>query len=418
MGATEGDIGGLGGVQAQMLIRSVRVAMKSGRYQKAEAACNKVLALDSSNVETLLAKAEAITRQSRPDNDRTIEVIECCSLAIDSARLEDKSAVRRTASQKVKLSLMFHVGFVCKKFVSAGGKTNGDAVRMLPRLMTDHAAEWKDVSGEDILDDVTRKRVSCAMEDAACTTWNKRVLLDYETNGARSKEELDKFVSSGDLCIAIIGNAIAFSPNDPSSNVVRYRHLIGIMSSLVDAHSIRETQGRWVRAYSLSEEDKESRCKRIDSWRNEMSMLDGEPVRGGSIDHRDASQIALRVSGGSVLFFVVTSAALIANALLLLAVVLQLAQWVPSMMQGNLLCALFGVAGVAGGFSFAGCVTDALKQTPSKQTGHYLVLCAIALNALVFMGWEGTALGCSIGFLGMIDVLTSLYYLACGKAVE
>lgn len=413
----EDDISELDGFQIQMLVRSARKALKDGSYRKAELLCNKALALDAANTEVLLLKADAITHQTRPENNRTLEIIACCSSAIAAAEVENKEALKNVATQKVKLALMFYMGFVVKVFVAAGGEENGRAVRLLPRYMQDCAAEWKNACGVEILSNGIRNRVARAMTDAACETWGERTLAKYESDGARSKDELDAFVNAGDLCISIIESAAAFNPNDLSGNASRYRWLIEIMGKLVDAYSLREDQGQWVRDHSLAKADKKARRKRISTWRSYVKAFDAGHAPARLPESHDVLHAEGRAKKDSLAFLAVAFISLIANAMLLVSVFTQIARWVPAMTHGDLPCILFVVAAVAGGLSFASCLADVSGGRPSKRTGRYLAMCAIALLVLALMGWDNAGLGPLPGMVVVANGIASPYFLLCGTGV-
>lgn len=406
------DIGGLDGLKDQMFVRAARLAMQEGEYGQAEAACNDALALDATSVEVLLLKADAITRQSRPQADRTPEVIDCCAAAMACADTDNEQAMRVTATQRVKQALMFHTGFVCKRFALVGGQSNGDAVRQLPAFVREHALEWENLSGVGLLDDGTKRRVSAAMQDAACTAWSSCLLPAYKNHEVRSKKELNEFVASGDQCIAILEAAIALSPSDSNGNLVRYERLIGIMGKLANARAMLSI-GYWTR--SLPATEKAQRHKTIDSWYHEMERIDPADTRGLLQKARHDAGGIIRAEGASGGFLAVSAIVFVGNIMLLVAGLVLLADWVPSMIGGNLLSALFGVASIASGLSLVHCTMDVLDETPSRQTGRYLMLCAVALLGLALMGWWNPDTQPPCGVLAAVDGMAGLYYLMRGK---
>lgn len=105
------------------------------------------------------------------------------------------------------------------------------------------------------------------------TAWSEHILPAYAGNEHRNKAAMDAFVEGGDQAIAILGAAMRFNPRDDRLARECYGLMAAVQESLNDAHSMRQSGRRWVRAFSLTDENKEDRRRDVAAWRAELDRL-------------------------------------------------------------------------------------------------------------------------------------------------
>lgn len=245
----------------------------AGHYFEAEYYCNKVLESDPDNYLAWRNKAEAIAKQTSLEDDRTADAISSYREALRFAPYELREDLRKESGDNLRVALMCRSIAACKKFGTTALMPDGDVVLGLPHFVEDRAARIAAATGAKVLDDTIRDVVTVAMHKSSVDAWTNHLLPAYANNEHRDKASMDCFVDGGDQVITIMESAIRFHPGSEECARACYGLMVAVQESLIDAHSMRKSGRKWVRAYSLSDENKESRRRDVAAWRQKLERL-------------------------------------------------------------------------------------------------------------------------------------------------
>lgn len=246
----------------------------TGAFFESEVYCNKALEIDAENYQALRLKAEVVALQTNYSDDRTVEAISTYEKALSVAPEEFHDNLQDTSAQVIATAVQTRAMQLGSQYTNVGSGHEGNALLGLPLYVVDRDARLREATGASILELGVRTNIANVMCNSAANAWNQRIVPSYVKNEHRDKAAMDAFVDGGDEVLAVIECAIGFDSKNTKENKQRYANLIAVQESLIDAHSMRDDGGRWVRAYSLSEENKASRCDDIQRWVHEVQEID------------------------------------------------------------------------------------------------------------------------------------------------
>lgn len=249
-------------------------ARNAGANFEAEVYCNKALELDANNYQAWRIKAEVVCAQSSGDEDWLREAIAYYGKALEVAPEEFKENLRKESGKTVAIALRERASRYGLAYAKSASKADGDVLLLLPHYTSDATYRMSIATDVELLDDGLRVFVANTMNNSAIAAWNRVIAPRYANDQHRNKAAMDAFISGGDEVIAIILKAIGFCPGDKEGNKSRYKNLVSLQEQLIDAHSMREDGNRWVRAYSLSDENKARRRSDIAEWQAALREID------------------------------------------------------------------------------------------------------------------------------------------------
>ena len=260
-------------------------ANSAGSYYESEVYCNKALALDEDCYEAWRLKAEVISLQCGID-DRTNESISCYEKALDTVSDENRDELLAEAFRNVNAAVRKVSFVVGEKYSKSGSFEDGRATLLLPLYVAERCARFKEAMCTDLLDDVMRESVADNMTASAICAWTAITLPAYVNDVHRNKAGMDVFVMMGDLDIKIVERSFGLFSDHADKDILRHEFIISLQEKLITAHSMQKDGGQWVRAYSLSEDDKAERRKAIEA--SQIAIRDIDPSRAKSSPARSA----------------------------------------------------------------------------------------------------------------------------------
>ncbi len=263
-------------------------AKQASNYFESESYCDKAIGLDSKNYQARRIKAEVVALQAGGDDDRTNEAIQLYREALDYAPEEFREKLREESGERISHAVVMHAIRVASKYGRTASIVEGKDVCEIPRYVGDCAFRLQYATGIDIQNDKLRMTVTAAMHNGCLEAWNKHIAPTYIQDEHRDKDAMDSYLACGDQAIEILQSALDYFPNDECEKAC-YQSMIAIQEALIDAHSMQQSGNKWVRKYSLSNEDKRTRRELIDGWRKELERLGVDASRVNVAAQRPAA---------------------------------------------------------------------------------------------------------------------------------
>ena len=250
-------------------------AYDAGNKKETEAYCNKIIEIDSSNVNALMLKGQAVGWQSSIGSFRFKEASICFANALNNCVTEtEKTETHSLIQDEFKGLATALISLRCERFQKwsdeeeAEGFTNDlDEIAEATLLYTGQTKE--SINRNYIFSNVALIVRLCI------AIVSKSILLDYIQNG--SKTAYSKLITKSDQCIHILQKTIDLCDDDDESDIQLYETMIEIQEALIRynrSDTIENKWGAYVEVQRMKSDEVSRRKQLVNEYKNTMQKLE------------------------------------------------------------------------------------------------------------------------------------------------
>lgn len=248
-------------------------AYDAGNKSEAEAYCNKIIEIDSTNYKAWFLKGKAAGWESTLKQLRIEEAVNCFSKAIDNAPEDELEEVKEEAAEEVSSLSISLMKLCCDNFARYPSQDNEKDILDNLELLKLYSTLLLQKCG--VVPIESYKKVVTLMNSAVCDAWKNVITEDYKHSEHPSEFIWETFKDRCFSCINIIKAAIDLLDDDKQMDDIQlYKNLILITQKLVDSCSYTYSNGGYIREWGLTKEAKERNINNIMEYHNKIKEID------------------------------------------------------------------------------------------------------------------------------------------------